>query len=434
MRNKQPVIRFFVFWTLLFICPLSTQAQAISPWFRGGKQVWEALLKKPMELIPGKAAFSVPLSHAVAGSSIKTTPHNWMLHRISYSGLFCRIEKDILLQKNATEKAILGKLAYFHDRDAQLFNTLSRQLDFQSNETAFWSHQNVLANTLAELEGFYQSVFPIRFSGYLFTPEHIKHLLADPIQPPAFILNTSEIDTFASLNTLDQQRVWLEETLSYTKKDLAALLNKQPGSLKNYEFERYYLQKLRLVYFQTLQKILEKATDRRLSLIYRRKRSLNLDLPGAKQPMTDAQRLGFLRYHLARQNIAQINFDQPAQNSFQKYTEIKVLLSQLAPIYEPYATAEAFGVPYEKALRLGPSAPEIILGEEEGAKLRQYFEKGDASKWQQQLLTLEKQLNRLLNQDPDGVDFYTRYYRLEREKTLYSTLFLRKNIMSQFKQ
>ncbi len=417
--------------TLLLLCAamMPAQAQAVSPWFRGSKQVWESLLKNSLTPAGGKAALSVPLSNAVTGLSVKTTAHNWLLYRMSHSGVFSRMEKDILLQKNASKKAILGKLAYFHDRDAQLFNTLSLQPEAKADEPAFWRHQNLLSNALAELETFYRAQLPNHLTHTLFTREHIKHLLADPLQPAAFVLNVKEMEFFASLNTLAEQRAWAAYAVRRTAEDLQMLLSREPKTLKGYEFERYYLQKIRLGYFQTLQEALSKSTQKRNSLILRRKRILKIDLPGAQQPMTDAQRLGFLKYHLDQLSQPEL-FDSHAENNFQKYMEVKTLLSRLAPLYETYAVAEAFNVPYEQTLRQGFLWPEIIVGKTEGEKLQALLGKTPLLPYlSPRISELNQKMAAMRRQSPTDLDFYVRYYRLEKEKSLYQTFLLRERLL-----
>lgn len=429
MTRNHLFFRLFLYLFLMSAPLMTLQAQTISPWFRGGKQVWEALLKKAVIPVNGKAVLTTPLSHAVTGFSVKTNAYNWLLHRMNYSGVFSRMEKDILLQKTTTEKATLGKLAYFHDRDALLFNALSTQPGANADESAFWRHQNTLTNTLAELEDFYQDILPSRFTNTLFSPEDIKSLLADPIQPPAFVLSVREISQFAALNTLEQQRSWTDQMLHQTNADLNSLLAKQPTALKGFEFERYYIQKLRLDYFKTLQEVLSKSTDKRRSLIIRRKRVLKIELPGAQQPMTDAQRLGFLRYHLDKLTAQNMDITLPKNSNLQKYLEIKALLGRLAPIYETYATAEAFAVPYEDVLRQGTLWPDIIVGKQTGLNLHQLLGKKPLKPLlAPRIFQLEQQLQAMRNQQPDGLDFYIRYYRLDREKALYNTFLIRERL------
>ena len=421
------------FWIPVFLCLFwlalpPVQAQAVSPWFRGGKQVWETLLKHNPALVSGRAALSIPLSHTVTGFSVKTTPYNWLLHRVSHSGVFSRMEKEILLQKTSSEKAALGKLAYFHDRDAHLFNALSLYPQAQADEPAFWRHQNLLTNTLAELEEFYRPLLPEKLTSSLFTKEAVQHLLADPVQPPAFVLHVKEISSFAALNTLAEQQAWARNILHQTNSDLNALLAKDPQTLKGYEFERYYLQKLRLEYFKTLQEVLQNAVAKRPSLIIRRKRVLKINLPGAGQPMTDAQRLGFLRYYMDRL-ARQADLTQKENPAFAQYLQVKTVLQTLAPVYETYAAAEAFGVPYEHVLRVGPSWPDLIVGAEEGQQLRQTIGKTPLTQLPAKIDELKSKMALMQAQEPDGLDFFVRYYRLERTKALYETFLIRERLL-----
>ena len=404
---------------------LPAQGQLVSPWFRGGKPAWEALLNKAKLPAAGKAAFSQPLSNAATGYAVKTTASNWLRHRVAHSGVFSRMEKETLLQPNHTPKMQLGKIAYFHDRDARLFNWVPSQPGAKAEENAFWRHQNILANTLAELETFYRRELPEAFASLVFSKEQVSRLMEDPVQPPAFVLYPKEIAHFASLKTLAEQQAWASQTLNAIWGDLNALLAKHPTRLQGNEFERYYIQKLRLLYFMTVQEVLAKATEKRPSLIVRRKRALKADLPGAERPMTDAQRLGFLRYHLDKRLAARPLATAADDGNFEQYSRLKAWLARLAPIYEPYAAAEAFGARYEDALRLGALWPDIIVGPQEGLKLRRMTAQQAEELLPAKIHTLETQLSAMHSQTPQEASFYTRYYRLERQKALYESFLIR---------
>lgn len=420
---------------LFLVCaPLvHLQAQAVAPWFRGSKQAWEALLSKTASPAAMQAKMATVLSQQIPQFSVKTTPHNWLLHRLGHSGVFSRVEKELLLQKKQTEKTLLGKLVYLHDRDSRLFTALSAQPGAAANEAAFWRHQNLLENTLAELENYYAHTFARLFTTPLFNEENVSRLLADSQQPKAFALYPKEVEHFAALETLSQQVAWAEQALRHTQADLNALLSKRTEELKPFEFERYYLQKIRLEYFLTLKEVLAKATEKRNSLIIRRKRVLKIDLPGAQRPMTDAQRLGFLRYHLARLSTPRLDFDASGKSDFEKYAEVKTVLAKLTPVYEPYAIGEAFGVPYEKVLKQGSLWPDLIVGPQEGSRLRALNGEGRRMELPAKIDKLERKLRTMLQQTPDGADFFVRYYRLEREKALYDNFLLRERLLRSFK-
>lgn len=425
------ILMGFLTGALLAAACLPVQAQLVSPWFRGGKHVWEALLHKAKLPVSGAAAFSTPLSQAATGYAVKTTAHNWLRHRVAHSGVFSRMEKEALLQKTQNIKMQLGKVAYFHDRDARLFNWLSSQPGASAAEAAFWRHQNILANTLAELEAFYRGDLPDVFASSVFSREQVAQLLEDPVQPPAFVLYPKEIAHFAALSTLAEQQAWAAQALAQTRGDLNALLAKDPVHLQPGEFARYYTQKLRLLYFLTLQEVLSKATDKRASLIVRRKRILKARLPGADRPMTDAQRLGFLRYHLDKQAAAG-PLATEGNGEFESYARLKSWLSRLAPIYEPYAVAEAFGARYEDALRLGPLWPDVIVGPQEGLALRRMTPQEGGKILPAKIAALEKELAALRAQTPDDLAFYTRYYRLDRQKALYESFQIRQRLLQRF--
>ena len=231
------------------------------------------------------------------------------------------------------------------------------------------------------------------------------------------------------MHTLAEQKAWAQQTLSRIRADLNTLLGKDPTRLQNNEFERYYVQKLRLIYFTTLQEVLAGAKEKRPSLIVRRKRALKANLPGDDRPMTDAQRLGFWRYHLDKLASAQPLLSQSGDH-FAQYTQLKSLLSRLAPVYEPYAVAEAFSVPYEQSLRLGTLWPDIIVGPQEGLQLRKMTAQESERQLPAKIRALNQQLADLRTQTPEDLSFYTRYYRLEKQKALYESFLIRHRLIS----
>lgn len=424
------LLRTFI-CTVLLVCPfLQAQAQLVSPWFRGGKEAWSALLKNTVSQNV-RTGLSVPLSGAATGFAVKTTASNWILHRISHSGAFSRMEKDILTAKNQSEKSLLGKLSYFHDRDARLF-ALLQDNKLPSDAKAFWRHQELLGNALAEIETHFSKVLPERFVSSLFPKEEVRRLMSDPVQPPAYALYPKEAAAFAQLPTLQAQREWAHGALEYTWRDINSLLAKDPNTLKQFEFEHYYRQKLRLEYFKTLNEVLEQATVKRSSLIIRRKRAVPAQIPGASSlpPMTDAQRLGLLHFTLDKRHESVHNLF-PDEALLAQYLEVKALLQKMEKIYGVYAAAEAFGAPYETTLKQGAAWPGL-LGEEEAARLRGLKGETLFSQLTPQVERLNAQLAALRRQTPGGVDFYARYYRLIAERDIYKTLLARERFFRAF--
>ena len=413
---------------VLLVCPfLQVQAQLVSPWFRGSSAAWQALLKNTA-FPPLSAKLAQPLSSAATGFAVKTTASNWVLHRISHSGAFCRMEKEILTAPFKSEKTLLGKLAYFHDRDARLFALLPANKS--ADDKAFWRHQDLLENTLAEVESHFAPVLPERFASAMFPQEEVKRLLDDPVQPPAYALYAKEMEAFAALPTLEAQRAWARSALEYTWKSLHSLLIKNPSDIKPVEFEQYYRQKLRLEYFKTLNEVLAKSTAKRNTLIIRRKRKLNANLPGAGQPMTDAQRLGLLQFTLDKmEDSAQTLF--PEEDLPARYLETKALLQQMSKVYEPYAAAEALGAPYEWTIRHGSAWPDL-LGQEKAAYLRALKGQAIFTDLPPLVARLDEQMAALRRQTPADADFYARYYRLWAEKNVYNTILARERFFRAF--
>ena len=393
---------------IILLGTLNLRAQVTPAWTRhlSPARFKEISHKALLYSTKGQPLF-LDLSRRVATSTlVKTTDKNLLRHKVFYSGLFSKQEKDILLAPSYAQ-ITLGKLAYLHDKHAAFYRQLSsRQTDAHHiHEKAFEKHQQILRELTGALQHYYAEQLSMTAKSSVFSKEE-RHNLLQTAQPIAYVLTDKELNEFASLLTIKAQKYWLERYLSTSMWKLESLLRKPTDTLSPAEFELYYRTQSRLSYFKLLEQVLEKAATKRTSAIVRYRASL----PGDTQKLTDAQRGGKL--------LLEGTEDQTEWEDFNK-------------LYAPYATAEALNVPYEISLQYGAHAPEL-LGLQEGQRLRQLDPSAYLEELQPKIENLEKELEQLRLQTPSSADFYKQFYRVHATLQIYKTLAARAQVMLHF--
>ena len=103
-------------------------AYNISPWFRLAAGVpFETVQRRAFtmeHLLRTSAAFSKPRLGNPSHLAVKTTPGNWLAHKLYYSNTVSKMEKDILKADDTNLFAISAKLQFFYDRDLMLAKAL----------------------------------------------------------------------------------------------------------------------------------------------------------------------------------------------------------------------------------------------------------------------------------------------------------------------
>lgn len=398
---------------VLFAAAVPAGAQAVAPWFRGTAQSWKDLTKNAFSA--QKIAvhpLSKPLSGLTTGYAVKTTVPNWLKYRLSHSNTFCRMEKEILDIHPGNICAVSGKLSYFWDRDALLSANASSG---EMNANALTRHQELLQNTLAEVEAFGKEEIGKIFHSSIFSKEDIAQLLADPDQPPAFALYLQEIRTFPTL-TLSAQQDFARRALEANTQALENLLSQSPEELSTAQYADYYRLKLRQRYFRLLWRTLENANAPRQTLIIRVRKQIELSfLPGNDAWLTDAERLGKLYFY-----AAQIQAHTP-QGVNEQLVALKSEIARQEKIYEVYAKAEAFNIPYEVLLERPQILADYALGAEEAARLRTLPNAQAVEELPQHISRIQTHRQMLLSQKPARPGFYTNYYRLYLKETILQT-------------
>ncbi len=329
---------------------------------------------------------------------LTSTPYKLIYSRVSFQNIFSKPEKTLLLHQSAP-LAKLGQIAFLHDRHATIFNFLSSNKALKESDIhAFQTHQENLQNLFQKLFQYYQYTEPEKFSSFLFPKEKIQMMAQEPSQPPAYVLSTSEIKTFAQLPDLASQRQWTYEHLQNTYQFLGSMQEEAKGDFNKISFENYYLQKMRYDYFQELYALLEQTTQKRLSLITRYK----LRIGGEGAYATDAERLGYIRFQ------ADVTHDPQLQQQFQS----------LLDVYAPYASAEVFGKPYEFTLEKGAFSP-YLLSNDRGIDLPSLSYEEALRILPAQIDSLQKQIETLHDNPSTELSFYKRYYYLTTQADIY---------------
>ena len=148
----------------------------------------------------GEMKFMDLSRHLSAVPLIKTTSQNWIHHKIFYSGLFSRQEKDILL-KPAYAQATLGKVVYLHDKHAAFYNQLATTDTHYISQEAFEKHQKILQDLIHTLQPYYVKQLPGEFISTVFSQEQILSLLKTS-QPAAYVLSPQPVIITAQCGAL----------------------------------------------------------------------------------------------------------------------------------------------------------------------------------------------------------------------------------------
>ncbi len=388
----------------LFVPAATCRAQAVSAWFRGTAQSWQTLTQTafsaPKVML---SPLSRPLSGLSTGYTVKTTVPNWLNHRLSHSNTFCRMEKELFKIHPNNPSAVTGKLSYLLDRNTLLAESAAPG---EINQKAFLRHQDLLQNTLAEVENYWEAALGERYHSTVFSKKEIANLLADPKQPPAFILSTNEINQFP-LMTLQQQQAFTRRAAEDNTNALTELLSQNPEELSTSQFSHYYYLKLRQKYFTLLLRVMDAAQAPRQTLIIRVRKQIQLDfLPGKEAALTDAQRLGklyFYKDHAKNHSSDGIN---------EQLVALKSEIARQEKIYAPYAQAEAFNIPYELVLTHPQTVHTYALGAAEAERLKTLTNRQITEEVPVLIQQTQAYKNALLSAKNTGTDFFIHYYRL----------------------
>lgn len=401
--------RLLCCFLVLYTGGFSLHAHSGPIWFRGLAQTWKTLTGKSFSVANiAKTPLISPLSGRHTGYAVKTTVPNWLSHRLFHSTMFSAMEKNIFKTHPDNISAVTGKLSYFWDRDALLASSAA---EGEINQQAFARHQELLQNTLAEVEAFAVEEIASNYHSQIFSKEETVRLLQDPSQPPAFVLSARESAEFVTLS-LEGQKVFAQNAWKQAILMQAELLNTDPQLLVTQHFSDYYYFKLRQHYFALLQIALEHASVPRRTLIIRVRKRITLDfLPENDLFLTDAQRLGKLYFYADHAKAFGLTMEN--------IVSLKAETARQEHLYKPYALGEAFEQPYEKALQQG-SEGKILFGAEEDNRIRLLSPRQAVDELPAKIAALQTAMDKAR---PNGAEtnFYVYYFRLHAQQFYLQT-------------
>ena len=426
----------FAFLLALFSAT-SLQAQLVP-------YVAQSLSKEAAAGVVSQAVLSSAAKNALLQISLANTTQSALVSRsltLSLS-VFSDAEKA-LLQMPRSAGAQLGLASALYDQNAVLYNALQSKGEVSVTPAEFEAHQQALAQIASNIEQ--QLTASFGTAAFSDTPlgkilrqvdcganlPYIQRFFEGIPQPLFPVISKTEMETFANLPTLEAQMAYVEDSIALAQEQLTRILSQDLSTLSPETLETYYLQKVRLDYFQKVQKVLANGTAKRQSLIIRAKARLAEGMP----LMTDAERLGYLQYQIdtleTRLKHASANKEVLAENIAQvselkeKISLLRQELAQADYLYGIYANAEAFGIPYEaelSTLKVGrywleahdPSFPQV-----EPSVFEVTYQSGWRAPFLHRARRYEEQLARMREQAPTGPEFYREYYRLSVLKDKY---------------
>jgi len=335
----------------------------------------------------------------------------------------------------------LGLAAVLHDQNAILDNLLKEQggkglekAELQAQQQALTTAAQEMEKTLLVNTSFVlPSRLPRDFSGWEKVFAKIDsgvdkatvQRLFDGVPQPIFpSMTKSEIETFAALPSLAIQRAYIEDSITLCKEQMQRIINKDISAISDEEFSTYYLQKVRLDYFEQVQKALADATEKRTSLILREPVALEDGMPA----MTDAQRIGYVQYQKDKlaKRISQLSADKEVLRDNlnqhvtlqQQQVQLTRELDRLQELYGYYARAEVFGIPYEKSFHIGATSF-YLLPEKDAAYMLSLEGKALKREIQKRLAGVERNIAQKQLEFPFDTAFYADYYRLLSLRDIY---------------
>ena len=430
----------------LLICMFSVlpaQAQNLIPWV--GKALSKDAVSATITATAPKA-----FSGAVAGSLLRVMPNMKFvspakIYDFSQAPQGLSATEKALWEQPKSNGAQLGLAALIYDQNALLYKSMLENGETAVSVAEFEAHQKALAEVVATMQR--QLTFNSSFTLRELIPHNfrgwedilakvdsgvdqivIRRFFDGEPQPIFVVMTKSEMQTFAALPTLGLQRAYIEDSIGVAKDQLGRILSQDIAALSNEAKATYYLQKVRLDYFEQMQKLLSAATEKRNSLIMRYRIPLEEGMP----PMTDAQRLGYVQYKLdmagdylekasANKDVLRENLNKIIE--FQEEASVRQgELRYMEELYGPYARAEVFGVPYEESFHRG--AGSLLWSEDGEALARAPLGPELHAKISGRLNQAEQALQLMRKRVPTDLSFYADYYKLASLKKIYNSQLL----------
>lgn len=417
--TKNFLLLFVLLVSTLPVCAQAFPKGVMSAWFRNSSEKWvrAASHMKAVKLphLPKQKLAPMRLDARLG----KTLP-GWLSARVGKSQLFSRQAKEILTKEfTKNPQVVISRARFILDRDTFLKSNLEALYPNEKillDVSAFSNFQTRLEEAIHTAEEFALLSEKNLADVFCVAPGFPKELVKEVIlaqQPRFFVMNQSALESFAAQPTLEAQRKWVQGGRSHLQGKMQNLLIKGGEDLsKINHFEFFYYLKFQQqdAYLAAVEDTLAQSQTRLNSLIIRGKQPLPADTPffPGDVPLTDAQRLGYIRYHEER--LKALGEAAP-QGTLKKLED---LLKDQEATYGSYAVAESLGLPYERVLQnrnpfnnyLPTSSPKDPYWTWDMDQQLAYTEKR-----MQEARQDKEALQQAIAANPTNWDYYAQYYR-----------------------
>ena len=421
--TKNFLLLFVLLVSTLPVCAQGFPRGVMSAWFRNSSEKWVRAAAH-MRVVKLPSLPRQKLTPMSLDARMGKTLSGWLYARIGKSQLFSRQAKEILTKEFPKNPQVVSSRARFIlDRDTFLKSNLEALYPNEKillDASAFSKFQTRLEEAIHAAEEFallsekdMESVFCV---APVFPKELVKEVILSQ-QPRFFVMDPSVLQSFASQPTLEAQREFVQRARSYRHGKMQNLLIQGAEDLSkvnHLDFLAYLKFQQQDAYLAIVEEVLAQSQTRLNSLIVRGKQPLPPDTPffPGDVPLTDAQRLGYIRYH--KERLESLGAAAP-QGTLKK---LEALLKDQEATYGSYAVAESLGLPYERVLHNSGNPLNNYLPKPTTASSKDpYWDWNEdqklayTEKRMQEARQDKESLRQAIAANPTNWDYYAQYYR-----------------------
>lgn len=328
----------------------------------------------------------------------------------------------------------LAKAFYLEQYSAQIMEELKKSFTLTpEQEKRFQEHQSRLQHFVADMEqGWAGRLGETTFKNFyvqshFLNKEFRLNMLSEQSQEIVallqsqkgdkgfFLISPEESEKFVHFSLQEQKRYAMFKYKEATS-EVFAYFRKGPNNMSDWQFKQFYAWRHRAEYFKNLCWALQNATAPRTTIGIRFARPIPLSFGpfAGSRFLSDAQRIGKLQYY-ADHPFADVG----------KNLEVLAELKQQRELYNRYAFAQAFNVPYEKV----PSMSEnyfssikqvhAMFGEDAVNKIGGHDTENVIKELSAQIHFFNQEKANFVPKDESD---FVEYYKLSQAKITYSVL------------
>ena len=394
--TKNFLLLFVLLVSTLPVCAQGFPRGVMSAWFRNSSEKWVRAAAH-MRVVKLPSLPRQKLTPMSLDARMGKTLSGWLYARIGKSQLFSRQAKEILTKEFPKNPQVVSSRARFIlDRDTFLKSNLEALYPNEKillDASAFSKFQTRLEEAIHTAEEFallsekdMERVFCV---APVFPKELVKEVILSQ-QPRFFVMDQSVLESFASQPTLEAQREFVQRARSYRHGKMQNLLIQGAEDLSkvnHLDFLAYLKFQQQDAYLAIVEEVLA-------------------------QSKTDAQRLGYIRYH--KERLESLGAAAP-QGTLKK---LEALLKDQEATYGSYAVAESLGLPYERVLHNSGNLLNNYLPKPTTASSKDpYWDWNEDQKlaYTEKRMQAARQDKESLQQaiaaNPTNWDYYAQYYR-----------------------